>query len=122
MRNIELDKRIGRVIDRKEIGLLKTQTGISLPIELSVSGRQISQNLQVPVQGHTFWAENEIVALLNDIGLPEDTPLSILGVELLPEPNGTFKDPVGANLGQVRILRTSALYPVDSLCCILSAA
>jgi len=51
------------------------------------------------------------------MGLPEDTPLSILGLELLPEPNGSFDDPLGANLGQVRVLRTSPLYPVSDLCC-----
>lgn len=117
MRNIELDKRIGRVLSRKDINALKQITGISdIPITNAV-GRQITQNLQTPLQGHTRWQQHEIVALLNDLGLPDDTPLSILGVELLPESNGTFDDPLGANLGQVRILRTSVLYAVDNLCC-----
>ena len=121
MRNIELDKRVGRVLMRREAIALRRQTGISLLNELNAvsytAGRQATQNLQAPIQGHTLWQQNEVIALLKDIGLPEDTSLSILGVELLPESNGSFSDPLGANIGQVRILRTSALYPVDGLCC-----
>ena len=121
MRNIELDKREGRILQRREMGLLKSQTGINLLGGLSAvsfsAGRQVTQNLEVEIQAHALWQQDEVVALLKDIGLPEDAPLSLLGVELLPASNGTFDDPLGANVGQVRILRTSTLYPVDSLCC-----
>jgi hypothetical protein len=120
MRNVELDKRIGRILLRKESGEIKKMTGINLLTDSIVSyaaDRKATQNLQAPIQGHTLWQQNEIVALLKDVGLPEDTPLSILGVELLPESNGSFSDPLGANVGQVRILRTSALYPASNLCC-----
>jgi hypothetical protein len=120
MRNVELDKRIGRILSRREAGGIKKMTGINF---LSVGNvpyatdRQATQNLQAPIQGHTLWRQNEVAAILKDLGLSEDTPLSILGVELLPEPNGSFSDPLGGNVGQVRILRTSSLYPVDGLCC-----
>ena len=120
MRNIELDKRTGRILSRKEAGRIKKMTGINLlsdSIAFYATDRQATQNLQAPIQGHALWQQNEVVALLKDIGLPENTPLSILGAELLPEPNGSFSDPLGANVGQIRILRTSALYPVDNLCC-----
>lgn len=119
MRNIELDKRAGRFLSRKDAGAFKKMTGVKLSDfnTSSAIARQATQTLQAPPQGHAFWQQNEVVALLNDLGLPPDTPLSILGVELLPEPNGSFIDPLGANLGQVRILRTSALYPVAGLCC-----
>lgn len=120
MRNVELDKRIGRILSRKDVKVIKNRAGVDLLNLSSVvyaTDRQATQNLQVSIQGHTFWQQNEVVALLRDFGLPEETPLSILGAELLPEPNGSFNDPLGANVGQVRILRTSALYPVDNLCC-----
>lgn len=119
MRNIELDKRAGRLLLRKDAGVFKKMTGIKLSDfnTSSSTARQATQTLQAPLQGHAFWRQDEVVALLQDMGLPKDTPLSILGVELLAEPNGMFIEPLGANLGQVRILRTSALYPVDGLCC-----
>jgi hypothetical protein len=120
MRNVELGKKIGRILSWSEAGEIKKMAGVNLPGENLIfyfADRQATQNLQAPLQGHTLWKQNEITALLNDIGLPEDTPLSILGVELLPEPNGSFNDPLGANVGQVRILRTSKLYPAGSLCC-----
>jgi hypothetical protein len=119
-RNVELDKRIGRILSRREAGEMKKMAGFNLLSVGNVSyakDRQATQNLQAPIQGHTLWQQNEVVTLLKDMGLPEDTPLSILGVELIPEPNGSFSDPLGANVGQVRILRTSALYPVGNLCC-----
>lgn len=121
MRNIELDKKEGGVIRRRQARTLKNLTGLNLVYgESGVStaiGRQATQNLQAPIQGHALWQQNEVAILLREMGLPEDTPLSVLGVELLPEPTGSFGDPIGANVGQVRILRTSPLYPVDSLCC-----
>jgi hypothetical protein len=121
MRNIELDKKEGSIIGRRQAGALKKLAGLNLSyVEGSTSfkiDRQATQNLQAPLQGHTLWQQSEVVALLQDMGLPEDTRLSILGVELLPEPNGSFDDPLGGNVGQVRVLRTSALYPVINLCC-----
>jgi hypothetical protein len=120
MRNIELDKKLGRVLSRTGVGGVTKQIGIKLLLGAGASsagGRRLTQNLQAPIQAHVVWRQPEIVALLTAIGLPEDTSLSVLGVELLPESNGSFAEPLGGNLGQVRILRTSALYPVAELCC-----
>ena len=72
----------------------------------------------VSTQVETTWSNSEMSFLLQRLGLPPDTPLSLLAVELLPEPNGTFVDPVGNDLGQVRILRTSPLADVPANCCV----
>ena len=69
------------------------------------------------VEGEISWSGAEVQAALDLAGLPEVTPISALAVELLPEPNGSFDDPLGGDLGQVRILRTSPLSPVDRDCC-----
>ncbi len=117
MRNVELDKKEGILFGRKELTNLKEMTGINLINAATGTGREVTQNIKTPLQGHILWQQSEIVSLLKDMGLPEDTPLSILGVELLPEPTGNFSDALGANLGEVRILRTSPLYPVTGICC-----
>ena len=67
--------------------------------------------------GEVNWSGPEVEAALGNAGLPDDTPISALAVELLPEPNGGFDDPLGGDLGQVRILRTSPLAAVERDCC-----
>lgn len=69
------------------------------------------------VEGEMRWTGAEVHAALLQAGLPESLPISALAVELLPEPNGSFNDPLAGDLGQVRILRTSPLSPVDRECC-----
>ena len=70
-----------------------------------------------PPTGAVRWPVPEVKDLLDVYGLPEDTPLSALAIEVLPEPNGRFADPLGGDLSQVRILRTSPLVEVASDCC-----
>lgn len=67
------------------------------------------------VPGYSYWDESELEALLSSLGLPLDSPLSVLAVEVLPE-LGRRSDPLGSNLGYVRILRTSPLAAVPSIC------
>jgi hypothetical protein len=67
------------------------------------------------VPGYGYWDEDEVEALLSALGLPLDSPLSVLAVEVLPE-IGRRGDPLGSNLGYVRILRTSPLAAVPSIC------
>ncbi len=69
------------------------------------------------VEGEISWSGLEVRTALHLAGFPEVTPISALGVELLPEPNGSFDDPLGGDLGQVRILRTSPLSSVERDCC-----
>ncbi|GAB5417588.1 MAG: hypothetical protein Crog4KO_08610 [Crocinitomicaceae bacterium] len=121
MRNIELDKRLGRMYDESDFEELQS-VGITEAIAANIMplgvNRQKAQNLHAPIEGNVKWNQFEISQLLQLMGLDSNTPTSILAIELLPEPNGRFDDPLGANLGEVRILRTSALYATDSLCCV----
>ncbi len=71
-----------------------------------------------PIRSVADWTRAEVESALAKLGLPTSTPCSVLAVELLPEPNGTFWDPLGHDLGQVRILRTSRLVEVPDDCCV----
>lgn len=73
--------------------------------------------LRAPL-GYATWTKPELKNMLARHGLPEAMPLSVLAVETLPEPNGFFDDPLGGDLGQVRILRTSPLTSIEGGCCI----
>jgi hypothetical protein len=68
------------------------------------------------VYGFAAWDQNEIAARLELLGLPQDSGLSVMAVELLPEASMVFGDPLGGDLGEVRILRTSPLTPVPTVC------
>ena len=72
---------------------------------------------QLLVEGEVNWSGAEVQNFLELAGLPAGTPVSVLAVELLPEPNGNFNDPLSGDLGQVRILRTSPLSVVERDCC-----
>ncbi len=67
--------------------------------------------------GRTKWSQTELQRLLSACHLPENSGLSILAVEVLPEPNSNFADPLGGDLGDVRIIRTSPLVAASDLCC-----
>jgi hypothetical protein len=60
--------------------------------------------------------QDEILQRLRRLGLPLDSPLSVIAVETLPEPDSPYGDPLGQDLGQVRILRTSPLTAVPEIC------
>jgi hypothetical protein len=64
------------------------------------------------------WRGAEIRQGLADWGLSEKTPIGFLAVELLPEPNARFADPLGGDLGQVRVLRSSRLVSAGDTCCL----
>lgn len=61
------------------------------------------------------WSTKEIYMMLESLTLGADTPLSCLAVETLPG-GSSIPDPLGASLGQERILRTSTLVPVPAIC------
>ncbi|MBE5314902.1 MAG: hypothetical protein H4O13_05800 [Xanthomonadales bacterium] len=69
-------------------------------------------------QAEGRWSDPQVRDALARAGLDEDTPLTVLAVETLPEPNGSFSDPLGGDLGQVRVIRTSPLSDVLERCCI----
>jgi hypothetical protein len=96
--------------------------------------RARGESPQAPSDGSTRYSSTDIDfdrtnILLRGLGLPEDSPMSVLAVELLPSPLvhqplfvavgeriNRYDDPLGANLGQVRILRSSPLVPVPAIC------
>ncbi|MEA2600135.1 MAG: hypothetical protein QOF89_1127 [Acidobacteriota bacterium] len=42
------------------------------------------QNLDAPARGAMRWTQEEIAALLRELGLPQDAPISVLCVEMMP--------------------------------------
>lgn len=66
--------------------------------------------------GNATWSNSEITSSLASLTLPPETPLSCLAVETLPG-GSPFPDPLGAELGQERLLRNSPLVPVPTICC-----
>jgi hypothetical protein len=61
------------------------------------------------------WTRAQIEAALAELTLGPDTPLSCLAVETLPG-NRPWSDPLGAQLGYERFLRTSTLVRVPEQC------
>jgi hypothetical protein len=57
----------------------------------------------------------DVARLLDALALPRHAALSVIVLELLPE-LATPADPLGADLGRVRIIRTSPLIPVAPTC------
>jgi hypothetical protein len=68
------------------------------------------------VQGMATFPQDEILRRIRILGLPLDSTLSVVAVELLPEPNSTTRDPLVSELGDVRIYRASPLTPVPEIC------
>lgn len=63
----------------------------------------------------TFWPRPQIAATLAALALPTNSPLSVVVVEMLPD-LGNLEDPLGGDLGRVRILRTSPLTAIPGVC------
>ncbi len=71
----------------------------------------------VAVLAQATWTDAEIRTSLSAWGLSEKTPMGFVAIELIPEPNGRFGDPLGGDLGQVRVLRSSRLVSAGADCC-----
>jgi hypothetical protein len=67
-------------------------------------------------QGVATFSQDEIVRRLRILGLPIDASLSVITVELLPEPTSTVQNPLTSQLGDIRIYRTSPLTSVPEIC------
>ena len=113
---------------RRNVLLARQQAGL---LPQTVAGKPVvtphGQNREP--RGMTTFAAKDIGLVLVQLGLPIVSPLSVLCVEILPGPisssghwappvaGGTAKeDPLGAQLGQRRILRTSPLTSVPAIC------
>jgi hypothetical protein len=92
--------------------------GRNIQIDLKPSQRARSgrSSPMVPV-AEANWTDADVLDALSKAGLASDTPLTVLAVETLPEPNSGFIDPLGGDLGQVRVVRTSPLADVAQNCC-----
>ena len=66
--------------------------------------------------GGCGWSQTEILQALDNMGLPPESPLSILAIELFKN-HEPVAEPVGQDLGKMRIYRTSRLVPVPEMCC-----
>ena len=62
-----------------------------------------------------MWSNSEVALQLEGLGLGATMPLSCLAVETLPA-SQALADPLGADLGYERILRTSPLTAIPTLC------
>ncbi len=80
------------------------------PAEQATDVREMLETVATAI-----WRQQEIDPLLKALALPRGAPLSVLAVELAPELD-RIPDPLGADLGRVRILRTSPLVPVPEVC------
>ena len=112
-----------------------TEVWIALYVQVHQADKAAMRNIQLDVrranrvltsQSHgrrpeqmaeTRWSNTALRDLLAQFGLTPKAPLSVLAIELLPEPNGGFDNPLGGDLGEVRILRTSPLSQVRAICC-----
>ena len=77
--------------------------------------RKAQSRVEIDLNASSAWAQAEIDAVLEAYELPVESPLSVLAVELIPELDPP-DDPLGSNLGEVRILRASALVKLDDVC------
>jgi hypothetical protein len=85
---------------------------------LHVLRQRRDESTPLLVEGEVRWTGAEVTGALQLAGIPQDAAISVLAAELLPEPNGSFADPPGGDLGEVRILRTSPLSAVERNCCV----
>jgi hypothetical protein len=91
-----------------------------------LAANDVPVNIDAPSAGAYVWNENEIRSLLHAFHLADDTPLSVLAVEMMPrydqyllfaERETEFVRPLSTDLGQYRILRTSPLVAAPQVCC-----
>ncbi|MCL4294581.1 MAG: hypothetical protein KJ077_02590 [Anaerolineae bacterium] len=61
------------------------------------------------------WTQTEVRAMLLYLGLPENSPLSVMAIEMIPNFEHV-NEPLSGDLGKMRIYRTSTLEPVPEIC------
>ncbi|PXF59405.1 MAG: hypothetical protein C4B58_03580 [Deltaproteobacteria bacterium] len=89
---------------------------VQIDLKPAIQAKQVG-SVTIAPQAEATWTGGNVKDALELAGLHHDTPLTVLAVELLPEPNSSFADPLGGDLGQVRVLRTSPLASVERDCC-----
>jgi hypothetical protein len=99
-----------------ELAVVRASTKREL-VGVAGTGAFVSPGIPSGPMAVASFSDSELEALLAKYGLDEETPLSALAIELLPEPNSPFDDPLRSELGEVRILRTSPLVAIQGVCC-----
>ena len=90
--------------------LLLTRTQLFAPHQLNDPDGEGQRILS----GEGLIALSTLADTLLRLGLPPDSPLPVLALEMFADPPEA--DPLGNRLGQARILRTSPLAPVPEAC------
>jgi hypothetical protein len=125
--------------------LLTRRLGVTIPTPPDKTNHKASQSINRDPRAGVLFTKAEGIELLAGLGLPTNTPLSVLAVEVLPGPlsvpvtdspaapkddtrdaaqpapetrvnDPAEDDPLGTNLGRRRILRVSLLVAVKSVC------
>ncbi|MCB8882694.1 hypothetical protein ACELLULO517_20790 [Acidisoma cellulosilytica] len=120
--------------------LLSRQCATLLPQTLNGKPTVTAHSQNREPRGTVTFTASAIAGVLSQLGLPANAPLSVLCVEILPGPlqskqlaaavaeteavaeraaasaTTSKEDPVGSQLGERRILRTSPLTPVPAIC------
>ena len=65
--------------------------------------------------GEAFFPSADAQSVLQGLAFEKSAPLNVMAVELFPQ-DIEPQDPLGADLGSQRILRTSPLAPVPVIC------
>ncbi len=81
------------------------------------AGWTASSPVDRAARGYCDVPADELSSMLAAWGLPADTAVSALAVELLPEPHSPFAEPLSRDLGSVRLLRVSPLVNAGDGCC-----
>ena len=94
-----------------------SQRNVLLGRLLLNSDRQgpLKDRLTVSGLAGTFWQRSQIEASLAALALPAQSPLSFIVVETFHDLGEIF-DPLGGDLGRVRILRASPLTAIPAVC------
>jgi hypothetical protein len=85
------------------------------PARSAFQRKQFENRIADALYGDATWSASEVKRALASLTLDPDTPLSSLAVETLPG-GLRLPDPLGTQLGQERLLRTSPLVPVPAIC------
>jgi hypothetical protein len=102
---------------------------LAIPMMVTIPGGPAVLLPNREPRGTTMFAQTGIATMLSQLGLPETSPVSVLAVEVLPgrphvvdtntavrAESAIINDPLGSQLGQRRILRTSPLTAAPSIC------
>jgi len=72
------------LLDDRELALVPRVRGRVFDVTGKLLYLGAFQNLDAPSRGATRWTQEEIATLLRELGLPQDAPVSVLCVEMMP--------------------------------------